>query len=46
MVEFKIERDEKTDGDSETEHYKVNPRDFFIPTQVSFSISSAFFTFA
>ncbi|GJS08661.1 aspartate aminotransferase, chloroplastic [Tanacetum coccineum] len=27
-----IERDEKMDDNTETEHYKVNPCDFFIPT--------------
>ncbi|GJZ08398.1 helicase and polymerase-containing protein TEBICHI isoform X1 [Tanacetum coccineum] len=41
MVEFKMERDEKTDGDSETEHYKVNPRDFFIPTQENWLLVTA-----
>lgn len=35
MVEFKINHDEKEAGDSNTDHYKVNPREFFISTQVS-----------
>ncbi|KAI3697222.1 hypothetical protein L6452_30080 [Arctium lappa] len=34
VAEFKINRDENEDGDLDTDHYKVNPRDFFIPTQV------------
>ncbi|KAI3746316.1 hypothetical protein L6452_08744 [Arctium lappa] len=35
VAEFKINRDENEDGDLDTDHYKVNPRDFFIPTQES-----------
>lgn len=34
MVEFKIDSNEKEGDDSDMELYKVNPRDFFIPTQV------------
>ncbi|KAI3747367.1 hypothetical protein L6452_09821 [Arctium lappa] len=34
VAEFKINRDENEDGDLDTDHYKVNPRDFFIPTQL------------
>ncbi|KAL8244776.1 hypothetical protein R6Q59_011034 [Mikania micrantha] len=41
MVEFKINRDEKETGDSNTDHYKVNPRDFFIPTQENWLLVTA-----
>ncbi|KAI3792695.1 hypothetical protein L2E82_06583 [Cichorium intybus] len=40
MVEFKIDKDEK-EGNLETEHYKVNPRDFFIPTQENWLLVTA-----
>ncbi|KAI3822055.1 hypothetical protein L1987_09636 [Smallanthus sonchifolius] len=41
MVEFKINRDENEAGDSNTDHYKVNPRDFFIPTQENWLLVTA-----
>ncbi|KAL8216578.1 hypothetical protein R6Q57_023415 [Mikania cordata] len=41
MVEFKINRDEKETGDSNTDHYKVNPRDFFISTQENWLLVTA-----
>lgn len=31
MVEFKMNEDE---GESRASHYKINARDFFVPTQV------------
>ncbi|XP_076922423.1 helicase and polymerase-containing protein TEBICHI-like [Bidens hawaiensis] len=41
MVEFKINHDGKEASDSNTEHYKVNPRDFFIPTQENWLLVTA-----
>nr|XP_043612753.1 helicase and polymerase-containing protein TEBICHI [Erigeron canadensis] len=41
MVEFKMKRDENEDGDSEEEHYKVNPRIFFIATQENWLLVTA-----
>ncbi|KAJ9555668.1 hypothetical protein OSB04_010282 [Centaurea solstitialis] len=40
MVEFKINGDETVEGDSDTDH-KVNPRDFFIPTQENWLLVTA-----
>ncbi|MFS8003152.1 putative DNA-directed DNA polymerase [Helianthus anomalus] len=41
MVEFKIDRDENETDCSNTDHYKVNPRDFFIPTQENWLLVTA-----
>ncbi|KAI7750050.1 hypothetical protein M8C21_005019, partial [Ambrosia artemisiifolia] len=41
MVEFKINRDENETGDSNTDHYKVNPRDYYIPTQENWLLVAA-----
>ncbi|KAJ0555833.1 putative DNA-directed DNA polymerase [Helianthus annuus] len=41
MVEFKIDRDENETDGSNTDHYKVNPRDFFIPTQENWLLVTA-----
>lgn len=37
-VDFEMSPDEKGD-DAEPEHYKINARDFFVPTQVIWSFS-------
>ncbi|KAL7599409.1 hypothetical protein Lser_V15G21286 [Lactuca serriola] len=41
MVEFKIDSNEKEGDDSDMEPYKVNPRDFFIPTQENWLLVTA-----
>ncbi|KAI3757417.1 hypothetical protein L6452_04954 [Arctium lappa] len=41
VAKFKINRDENEDGDLDTDHYKVNPRDFFIPTQENWLLVTA-----
>ncbi|KAJ0770269.1 putative DNA-directed DNA polymerase [Helianthus annuus] len=41
MVEFKIDQDENETDGSNTDHYKVNPRDFFIPTQENWLLVTA-----
>ncbi|XP_024986361.1 helicase and polymerase-containing protein TEBICHI [Cynara cardunculus var. scolymus] len=41
MVEFEINHDENEDGDSDTDHCKVNPRDFFVPTQENWLLVTA-----
>ncbi|KAM0046348.1 putative DNA-directed DNA polymerase [Helianthus debilis subsp. tardiflorus] len=41
MVEFKIDHDENETDGSNTDHYKVNPRDFFIPTQENWLLVTA-----
>ncbi|KAL7596490.1 hypothetical protein Lser_V15G27853 [Lactuca serriola] len=41
MVEFKIDSNEKEGDDSDMELYKVNPRDFFIPTQENWLLVTA-----
>lgn len=35
MVEFKINNNDKDDDESGSGHYKINARDFFVPTQVT-----------
>lgn len=34
MVEFKMNTAKEDSNESVTDHYKVNARDFFVPTQV------------
>lgn len=34
MVEFKMNTAKEDGDESVTDHYKVNARDFFVPTQV------------
>lgn len=35
MIDFKMNNNDKADGESDADHYKINARDFFVPTQVS-----------
>ncbi|CAI9290182.1 unnamed protein product [Lactuca saligna] len=42
MVEFKIDSNEKEGDDSNMELYKVNPCDFFIPTQIELRLMTHF----
>ena len=39
MIEFKMHENGETDGDSGTHYYKVNARDFFVPTEVRWAPS-------
>ncbi|XP_019189918.1 PREDICTED: helicase and polymerase-containing protein TEBICHI isoform X1 [Ipomoea nil] len=33
MIDFKMNNNDKADGESNADHYKINARDFFVPTQ-------------
>lgn len=41
MIEFKMHENGDTDGDSGTHYYKVNARDFFVPTEGSWVLLTA-----
>ncbi|KAJ7966000.1 helicase and polymerase-containing protein TEBICHI [Quillaja saponaria] len=40
MVEFKMSQD-KNGGDADDDHYRINARDFFVPTQINWLLLTA-----
>lgn len=41
MVEFKMNHNDKDEVDSDADYYKINPRDFFVPTQDNWLLITA-----
>ncbi|KAA8521778.1 hypothetical protein F0562_012451 [Nyssa sinensis] len=41
MVEFKMNNIDKAGGDSDVDHYSINARDFFVPTQENWLLLTA-----
>ncbi|KAK9273993.1 hypothetical protein L1049_018807 [Liquidambar formosana] len=41
MVDFKMKNNDKGGGDSDADHYKINARDFFVPTEDNWLLLTA-----
>ncbi|XP_052209368.1 helicase and polymerase-containing protein TEBICHI isoform X2 [Diospyros lotus] len=41
MVEFRMSKDGKDGNDSDVDHYRINPREFFLPTQENWLLLAA-----
>nr|GMC49078.1 helicase and polymerase-containing protein TEBICHI isoform X1 [Ipomoea batatas] len=42
MIDFKMNNNDKADGESDADHYKINARDFFVPTQIELRLMAHF----